>query len=270
MKRTWTSALLIGLALGLSAMIGAAPKANPAAHYLDGSDGKDWPGYGRTFGEQHYSPLSQIDRQTVGRLGLVSYYDLDPINSATQPIAVDGVVYFGAGFSIVHAVDARTGKLLWKHDPKAASKSGPALRIGWGSRGIASWNGKIYTGTHDGRLIALDAKTGKELWSAQTFDPQEPWYISGAPRIFDGKVVVGFGSDIGKVRGYVTAYDAETGQQAWRFYTVPGNPAVDTDETTRMAARTWAGEWWKYGGGGTVWNAMSFDPELGQPFPVPR
>ena len=266
MNRTWTAGLAIGLALGASAMTGAAPKAAappPAARYLDRSDGADWPGYGRTFGEQHYSPLAQIDRNSASRLGLVSTYDLDQINSATQPIAVDGIVYFGAGFSIVHAVDARTGKLLWRYDPKAAKKSGPGLRIGWGSRGITSWNGKIYTGTHDGRLIALDAKTGKELWSAQTFDPQNPWYISGAPRIFDGKVVVGFGSDIGKIRGYVTAYDAETGKPAWRFYTVPGNPAVDTDETTRLAAASWAGEWWKYGGGGAVWNAMSYDPDLG-------
>jgi quinohemoprotein ethanol dehydrogenase len=266
MNRSWTAAMAIAMTLGVSVAITATPTAaqpDPAARYLDSSDGADWPGYGRTFGEQHYSPLTQINRATVGRLGLVSFRDLDAINTATQPIAVDGVVYFGAGFSVVHAVEARTGKLLWKFDPKAPGKSGPGLRIGWGSRGIAWWNGKIYTGTHDGRLIAIDAKTGKELWAAQTFDPKEPWYISGAPRIFDGKVVVGFGSDIGKVRGYVTAYDAETGKQAWRFYTVPGNPAIDTDETTKMAAGSWAGEWWKYGGGGTVWNAMSYDPELG-------
>jgi quinohemoprotein ethanol dehydrogenase len=262
------AALAIGLLLGVSAVAGAPPKAahpTPAARYLDTSGGADWPGYGRTFGEQHYSPLAQIDRNTVSGLGLVSSFDVGGLNSATQPIEVDGVVYFGAGYSVIHAVDARTGKLLWRYDPHAAARSNQGLRLGWGSRGIAWWNGKIYTGTEDGRLIAVDAKTGKEVWGTPTFDPQKhPWYISGAPRIFDGKVVIGFGTDIGIVRGYVTAYDAETGKQAWRFYIVPGNPAVDKDETTRIAAKTWSGEWWKYGGGGATWNAFAYDPELGQ------
>ncbi|RYE73658.1 MAG: PQQ-dependent dehydrogenase, methanol/ethanol family, partial [Myxococcales bacterium] len=117
-------------------------------------------------------------------------------------------------------------------------------------------------GTQDGRLIAVDAKTGKELWSRETVEPGQLKYITGAPRVFDGKVIVGFGgADVDLVRGYVTTYDAETGEQIWRWYSVPGNPAVDTDETTRTAAKTWTGEWWKLGGGGTVWNAMAYDPE---------
>ena len=269
MNRTCRMMFAVALILGVSAAIAAPPKdahPTPTARYLDAGTGADWPGYGRTFGEQHYSPLAQIDRHSVGRLGLVSSFNVGALNSATQPIEVDGVVYFGAGFSVIHAVDARTGTLLWRYDPHAAAASaakGQGLRLGGGSRGIAWWHGKIYTGTQDGRLIAIDAKTGHELWSAQTFDPKNPWYISGAPRIFDGKVVIGFGTDMGRVRGYVTAYDAETGNQAWRFYIVPGNPAVDTDETTRIAAKTWAGEWWKYGGGGATWNAFAYDPELG-------
>ncbi|RYM01570.1 PQQ-dependent dehydrogenase, methanol/ethanol family [Sphingobium indicum] len=261
--RHFRKAALMSLALAMVAATTqqcSAPR--PAEPYLDGSDGKDWPGYGRSFGEQHYSPLTQIDGKTVGDLGLAWWFDLGPENSATQPIAVDGVLYFGVGHSIVHAIDAKTGKLLWRHDPHAAEAAGPNLRLGWGSRGIAWGNGKIYTGTQDGRLIAIDARTGKEVWSVQTFDKDQPTYISGAPRYYAGKVIVGFGGDMGKVRGYVTTYDADTGKQLWRFYTVPGNPADGFEnKAMEMAAGTWSGEWWKYGGGGTVWNAISYDPE---------
>ena len=239
-----------------------AGKDPGSAYYQDFNSGKNWPGYGNTYGEQHYSPLAQINRGNVAKLGLQWSLDLDSDNSATQPIAVNGVVYFATGHSIVHAVDARTGKLLWRHDPHAAEAAGKNLRLGWGSRGISWWGGKIYTGTQDGRLIAIDASTGKEVWSVQTFPPTQAAYISGAPRIFGNRVIVGFGGDMGKVRGYVTAYDAATGKQAWRFYTVPGNPADGFEnKAMEMAAKTWHGQWWKYGGGGTVWNAISYDPD---------
>ena len=246
--------------------------------YLDQSDGRDWPGYGRTFGEQHYSPLTQVNHATIGRLNLDWSLDLGPENSATQPIEVDGTLYFATGYSLVHAVDVRTGKLLWKFDPQAAEVSGLNLRWGWGSRGIAWWDGKILTGTQDGRLIAIDASTGKQVWSVQTLEPNMPAFISGAPRVFGGKVIIGFASDTGAVRGYVTAYDASTGRKLWRFYTVPGNPA-DGFESPIMekAAKTWAGEWWRFGGGGTVWNAMAYDVETdtvyigtGNGYPVNR
>jgi len=264
------------LSCAIAAASISAPTAIPAAdhsgpssdistpRYLDGSDGSDWPGYGRTFGEQHYSPLAQIDRANVRRLGLAWSLDLGPENSVTQPIAVGGVLYFATGYSVVHAVDASSGKLLWRYDPKAAEKAGLNLRQGWGSRGIAWWNGKIYTGTQDGRLIAIDAKTGVPVWSVQTFDKDTAAYISGAPRVFDGKVIIGFASDSGKNRGYVTTYDSETGRQLWRFFTVPGDPADGYENPSmQMAAKTWAGKWWKYGGGGTVWNAMAYDVETG-------
>lgn len=229
----------------------------------DHSGGSDWPAFGRTYGEQHFSPLEQISRDTVEGLGLAWWLDLPVGNPATGPIAVDGVIYFASGYSVAHAVDARTGKLLWTYDPKAPEASGEKLRQGWGSRGIAWWNGKVYIATQDGRLIALDSRTGEPMWSAQTFPPEEQRFISGPPRVFDGKVVIGHGgADSAPIRGYVTAYDAETGDQLWRFHTVPGNPANGFEnEAMRMAAQTWSGEWWQYGGGGTVWNAITYDAE---------
>ncbi len=232
------------------------------ARSLDNNNGADWPGYGRTYGEGHYSPLAEVDAQNVQRLGLQWAMDLGPEPTTSQPVAVDGVLYFVTGFSIVHAVDAKSGQLLWRYDPKAAEVSGKNLRGGWGSRGLAWWNGKIYIATHDGRLIALDAKTGEPRWSTLTLDRDEPLYISAAPRIYNGKVVIGNASDMGKVRGYVSTYDAETGQQLWRFWTVPGNPADGFEnKAMEMAAKTWHGEWWKYGGGGTVWNSIAYDPD---------
>jgi len=235
---------------------------NSTASLSDASDGRDWAGYGRTFGEQHYSPLTELNTHTVGRLGLAWSLDLGPENSVTQPIAVNGVVYFATGYSVVHAVDASNGRLLWTFDPEAASEAGSNLRFGWGSRGIAWWNHKIYTGTQDGRLIAIDEKAGFPLWSVQTFPKDSAAYITGAPRAFGGKVIIGHSGDTGTNRGYVTAYNTEDGKLAWRFYSVPGNPANGFESPAmEAAAQTWAGDWWKFGGGGDIWNAVSYDPE---------
>ena len=227
----------------------------------DEADGRDWPGFGRTYGEQHFSPLAEINAASIGKLALAWSMDLPPGNSATGPIEVAGTLYFARFYSEVNAVDAATGKLLWKYDPKAPEVSGVRLRQGWGSRGVAWWNGKIYTATQDGRLIALDAKTGRALWSVQTLDTGDPRFISGPPRVFNGKVLIGnAGADEAAIRGYVTAYDAESGKQLWRFWTVPGDPTKGFEnKAMEMAAKTWAGEWWTKGGGGTVWNAMSYD-----------
>jgi quinohemoprotein ethanol dehydrogenase len=241
-----------------------APRsASSSAQLSDGSDGKNWPGPGRTFGEQHFSPLGEINADNVSKLGLVWSMDLPTGNSVTQPLEVDGVLYFSTGYSVIHAVESASGKELWSYDPKASQAAGKKLRLAWGSRGIAWWNGKIYTGTLDGRLIAIDAATGKPVWSVMTVDKDDGRYITGAPRVFDGKVIVGHGgADVAATRGYVTTYDGETGKQLWRFYVVPGNPADGFEnKAMEMAAKTWFGEWWKYGGGGTVWNAMSYDPE---------
>ncbi|KQX23391.1 MULTISPECIES: PQQ-dependent dehydrogenase, methanol/ethanol family [unclassified Sphingomonas] len=231
----------------------------------DEQDGNDWAAYGRTHSEQHYSPLTEVNDRTIGKLGLAWSMELPGVHSAaTVPLAVDGVLYFVVDQSIVHAVDAVTGRLLWKYDPEAAKVAGHKLRHSWGPRGIAFWKGKVYVGTTDGRLIAIDARTGEPVWSTMTLDPKDSSAITGAPRVFDGMVIIGqAGADVTPIRGYVTAYDAETGKQRWRFYTVPGDPAKGfEDDAQRMAAKTWTGEWWKMGGGGTAWNAITYDPDF--------
>ncbi|SFR89012.1 PQQ-dependent dehydrogenase, methanol/ethanol family [Sphingomonas jatrophae] len=228
-------------------------------------DGADWAAYGRTSEEDHYSPLEQINAGNISQLGLVWLADVDTFDSFTAPLAVGGVLYFGVGNSVVTAMDAATGKQLWQYDPEVAKVAGHKMRAGWGTRGIAFSQGRVFTATRDGRLIALDAKSGKQLWSAMTLDPKDDAYISGPPWVAGDKVVIGFGGgDYGPVRGYVTAYDIATGKQAWRFYTVPGDPkkgpdGAASDDVMPMAAKTWTGEWWKLGGGGNVWHAMAYD-----------
>jgi quinohemoprotein ethanol dehydrogenase len=231
------------------------------------ADGTNWPAFGRTFSEGHYSPLDQINGDTVQRLGLAWTLDLDVSNSITAPLAIDGVIYLGAGHGVIHAVDVKTGKLLWRYDAKAPEVAAQKMRVAWGIRGLAAWNDKIYAGTTDGRLIALRAKDGMLVWSAQTVDPADGATITGAPRAFNGKIIIGFsGGDFSALRGYVTAYDAETGSQAWRFYFVPGKPGTKdgaaSDEVMAKATATWTGEWWKYGGGGAAWNAITYDPDF--------
>jgi quinohemoprotein ethanol dehydrogenase len=247
------------LAAGSSALAGAG---GPQA----ADDGANWVGYGRTADEDHFSPLRQINAKNVQRLGLAWSFDLDPmISSFSAPLAVDGVLYFAVGYSVVHAVDAASGKLLWMYDPKVTEVAGEKSRAAHGIRGIAYWSGKVITGTQDGRLIAVDVKTGKLVWSVQTTEgPDDGRYITGAPRVFNRKVIIGHGGgDVSPVRGYVTAYEAATGKQLWRFYTVPGDPSKGfEDEAMEAAAETWTGEWWKYGGGATVWNSITYDPRF--------
>jgi quinohemoprotein ethanol dehydrogenase len=178
-------------------------------------------------------------------------------------VAVDGILYFSQGMSIVHAVDAQTGGLLWRYDPQVARHGGSELRWFWGTRGIAWWNGRVYTSTGDGRLISLDGRTGKLLWSVQTTERGNGQYITGAPRIFEDKVIIGeAGGDVSPTRGVASAYNAQTGKLQWRFYTVPGDPAKGFEsKAMEMAAKTWSGEWWKRGGGGEPWNAFAYDPQ---------
>jgi quinohemoprotein ethanol dehydrogenase len=225
--------------------------------------GDYWPDYDGPD-TTHYSPLDEIDRTNAAQLGLAWHFDLETGGaSLTAPVAVDGVLYLAAGASHVFALDAATGAKLWDHDTGSREKAGIKLRGAWGSRGIAWSDGKVFTGTMDGRLIALDAKTGKEVWSVQTTEPGDQRYISGAPWVYKDKVIIGHGgADYAPVRGYVTAYDVKTGKQAWRFWTVPGDPAKGFEnKAMEMAAKTWTGQWWKFGGGATVWNAMAYDPK---------
>jgi len=259
------AAMACGVAMILGPGIPAAETGSLDARLRDQADGRDWPAFGRTYGEQHFSPLDEINARNVGRLGLAWSLDLPVGNSVTGPVVVDGVIYIARGYSVVHAIDAASGRELWVYDPKAPEAAGRKLRFNWGSRGIAWWNGKVYTGTVDGRLIAIDAKTGRPVWSVLTVDPKNAGSITGPPRVFDGKVIIGqSGADFDDFRGYVTTYDAETGRQLWRFHLVPGNPAEGFESPAmEMAAKTWSGEWWKYGGGGNVWNAFTYDAETG-------
>jgi len=265
--RGWLAALLAICLAGCSAQNAGESAAPSDALLSDSSDGDDWAGYGRTFGQQHFSPLDEISQDNVGKLGLAWSIDLPPVTAMGEPLEVGDVLYYAAGLSVIHAVDARNGKQLWSYDPKVGEVGGLNMRVGWGVRGIAWWNGTIFTGTQDGRLIALDAKTGRLLWTAQTIEPTDAAHVNGAPRVFGGKVLIGFAGTTGAMRGYVSAYDAETGKLAWRFYTVPGNPADGfEDKAQEMAAKTWSGKWWEKGGGGMVWNSMSYDPDTGTVF----
>jgi quinohemoprotein ethanol dehydrogenase len=224
----------------------------------------NWMSTGRTYSEQRYSPLDRINRDTVSRLGLAWSMDLDTTRGIeATPLVIDGVMYATGAWSVVYAIDARTGRLLWQYDPQVPREWGVYACCDVVNRGAAAWNGKIYVATLDGRLVALEAATGKPLWDVNTIDRTQPYTITGAPRVVKGKVIIGnAGADYG-VRGYVSAYDAETGAMAWRFHTVPGNPADGFEnDTMRKAAETWTGEYWRLGGGGTVYDAMAYDPEL--------
>ena len=254
------------LILSLAFVSTAALAEFDQAELDDESNGKNWLTHGRTHSEQRYSPLAEINVDTIDKLGLAWSLELpDARQLVATTLAVDGVLYITSSFSVVTAIDARTKNILWTYDPKVVEHAGKTLRVLWGtSRGVAYWNGKIYVGAGDGRLIAIDAKSGKEIWTAQTTEPGGFYYVTGAPRAFNGKVIIGNGgTETGPARGYVTAYDAETGEQAWKFDVVPGNPADGfEDNAQRMAAATWKGEWWKHGGGGNVWNAITYDPDF--------
>jgi quinohemoprotein ethanol dehydrogenase len=231
----------------------------------DETSGANWLSYGRNYSEQRNSPLKQINSGNVEHLGLAWSLDLPAQRTLeATPLAVDGILYFSGTFGKTFAVDARRGTLLWEFDPDLAHHSPEKLRIGMGAhRGVAFWGGKVYVGLTDGRLVALDAKTGTIVWSVQTFDEKARKSLSGAPRVFNGKVIIGHGGADYGTRGYVTAYDAETGRQLWRFYTVPGDPKRGFENAAmRMAAATWDGEWWRWGGGGTVWDNIAYDPKF--------
>ena len=226
----------------------------------------NWMSHGRTYDEQRYSPLNTINDSNVNQLGLAWSYklDLDRGVEAT-PIVVDGVMYTTGPFSVVYALDARNGKLLWKYDPQSDRHRAGEACCDAVNRGVAVWQGKVYVGVLDGRLEAIDAKTGKRVWSVDTrSDDKRSYTITGAPRVVNGKVVIGNGGAEFGVRGYVTAYDAETGKQAWRFFTVPGDPKLPPeDKAMEIASKTWHGDAFvEQGGGGTAWDSFAYDPEL--------
>ena len=230
------------------------------------SEPGSWMSHGRTYDEQRYSPLKQVNASNVGKLGLAWHYKVD-VDRGTEatPIVVDGVMYTTGAYSIVYALNPVTGELLWKYDPEVNRATGGKGCCGVVNRGVAVWEGKVYIGVYDGRLEALDAKTGKLLWSKVTVDQTKNYTITGAPRIVDGKVLIGNGGAEFGVRGYISAYDADDGEMLWRWFTVPGNPADPPEnEAMKVAQKTWFGDtWWKQGGGGTVWDSMAYDPDTG-------
>jgi PQQ-dependent dehydrogenase (methanol/ethanol family) len=220
-----------------------------------------WMMVGGTYEERHYSPLAEINRDTINQLGLSWFADYDTnLSQQGTPLYIDGVIYVSTAWSKVYAFDARTGAQLWQFDPKTPKDIAVKVCCGIVNRGLAAYEGKIYLGTLDGYLIAINAATGTEEWRKLTVDQSKQYTVTSAPRVIKGQVLIGnSGSEFG-VRGYLGAYNATTGEDLWRVYTVPGNPELGF-ETPQMelAASTWSGKWWELGGGGTVWDAILYD-----------
>ncbi len=211
-------------ALSLALCLGACGKPGVDAKRIEAAAAGEWLSYGRTYDEQRFSPLDKVNRETVARLGVAWWaeFDTDRGQEAT-PLVADGVLYTTTAWSKVYAFDARTGKPLWSYDPKVPGEKGADACCDVVNRGAAIWKGRIYVGTLDGRLIALDAKSGEVAWDVQTTDRTRAYTITGAPRVIKGKVLIGNGGAEYGVRGYVSAYDADSGKLVWRFYTTP-NP----------------------------------------------
>ncbi len=263
-----TAAIFIGLMLHTQA-VRAAGAADVDASRIINADKTpgDWLTYGRTYGEQRFSPLIAINAGNAGQLGLAWYANLETNRGQeATPLAVNGVLYVSA-WSIVKAYDGATGRLLWSYDPLVPRAKGVEGCCDFVNRGVAAWNGRIYVATFDGRLIALDAVTGRPVWVVYAGDQasglDRHFTLTQAPRVVRGKVLIGAsGAEYG-IRGFISAFDAETGKLLWRFYTVPGDPSRPFEnKAMEMAAKTWRGSWWKNGGGGSVWDAISYDPGL--------
>jgi quinohemoprotein ethanol dehydrogenase len=230
------------------------------------SEPGNWIAHGRTYEEQRFSPLLKINKDSVSDLGLAWYKDMGT-NRALEatPIVVDGIMFFTSTWSRVYAVEAKTGKTIWKFDPEVPGEWARKACCDIVNRGVAVYEGKVFFASLDGRLFSLNAETGEKIWEVDTItDRSRAYTITGAPRVAKGKVFIGNGGAEYGVRGYVTAYDSETGEQVWRFFTVPGDPSLGfEDPAMEMAAKTWKGtNWWEFGGGGTVWNSIVYDPDF--------
>jgi quinohemoprotein ethanol dehydrogenase len=257
------------LALLVAACSGSGADSATDTTGIDGAriikaSGEEWLSYGRTYDEQRFSPLDQINTGNIGELGLAWYADMDTARGQeATPLVIDGKIYVTTAWSKVKAFDAATGKPLWDFDPKVPGETGVKACCDVVNRGLAAWGNMLFLGTLDGRLIALDRGTGREIWSKVTVDQDKSYTITGAPRVIDGMVIIGNGGAEFGVRGFVAAYDAATGKQLWKFYTVPDRPGANEAEYLKAAETSWKGEYWNIGGGGTVWDAMAYDPELG-------
>jgi quinohemoprotein ethanol dehydrogenase len=249
--------------------LGCADEAERRAASGDVPDGPapsgDWPLHGRTPDEQRHSPLAQIHTGNVAELGLAWSYMTGTLRGLeATPIVVDGRLYATGSWSIVYALDAATGRELWRYDPQVPGWKGRDACCDVVNRGVALSEGRVFAGTLDGRLIALDAETGALLWETRTTDLHQPYTITGAPRVVKGRVIIGNGGADFGVRGYFSAYDAESGALLWRFYTVPASKHGPHEHPElALAAETWSADsLWESGLGGTVWDSMAYDPEL--------
>ncbi|HEY8521407.1 MAG TPA: PQQ-dependent dehydrogenase, methanol/ethanol family [Gammaproteobacteria bacterium] len=262
---SWSAIAVVATALCPAANAQRAASVDDAALVAAAQSGEEWLTYGRDYAETRFSPLDQIDARNVRRLGLAWYYDTGSLRGLeATPLVADGVLYATTSWSNVFALDARTGRELWRWDARADRARGARACCDVVNRGVALYEGKVFVGVIDGRLVALDADTGEVVWEVQTTPTDQPYTITGAPRVYDGKVLIGNGGAELGVRGFVSAYDANTGELVWRFYTVPGDPSKPFEsKALEEAAKTWTGEWWKYGGGGTAWDAFAYDPEAG-------
>jgi PQQ-dependent dehydrogenase (methanol/ethanol family) len=243
----------------------------------------DWLSYNMGWSEQRFSQLNQITSQNVNRMGLAWYTDIPSARGNPQtrqegtPLVANGMIYSIAPWSVVYAVDARTGKEAWHSDPDVNQQVWQSrICCGVVNRGIAMYEDKIIAPVVDGRLRALDAATGKLVWESRVSPANMAYTITMAPRVIKGgKVIIGVSGGEYGVRGFFDAYDVQTGKLAWRFYTVPGDPSKPFEQPVLADwAKTWSGEWWKLGGGGPVWNGMAYDPDsdilyvgTGQPGP---
>jgi quinohemoprotein ethanol dehydrogenase len=247
-----------------SGTAGANTGAAAAGHTSD----VEWTQHGGNPDEQRYSELAQVTVDNVKKLGLAWYADI-PERGGYQstPLVIDGVLYMTAPWSSLYAFDAKSGKQLWKVDPQAPREiAGTSICCNISNRGAAYADGKIIWGTIDGRLMAVNAKTGKKVWETRVADPKLQYSITGAPRIGDGLVFIGVGGAEFYTRGFLVAHDVKTGKQVWKFYTVPGDPSkgkdgAASDVVMPMAAKTWNGKWWEKGGGGSTWDGIVYDPK---------
>ncbi len=255
---------LSGCGTGKGTEPAARRPVNAARLMSADSEPGQWMSHGRTYDEQRFSPLDKINASNVKDLQLAWFADLDSDRGQeATPLVVDGVMYISTAWSKVKAYRATSGEKLWEYDPKVPGGWAVNACCDVVNRGVAVWEDKVFVGTLDGRLIALDAKNGQPVWTVNTIDNTKPYTITGAPRVVKGHVLIGNGGAEFGVRGYVSAYNAASGKLDWRFYTVPGNPAQPFENPIlEKAAKTWSGEWWNLGGGGTVWDSMAYDPQL--------
>jgi quinohemoprotein ethanol dehydrogenase len=245
--------------IAILAVFGAASVAAAGSP----GDAGEWASHGRDYSEQRHSPLKQITAENASQLGLAWYGDLAERGGSyeTTPAVADGRIFVTSPWSKVYAFDAKTGKPLWKYDPKVPGEYAVKLCCGIVNRGVAFWKGRVIWGTLDGRLVAVDAKSGRKVWEKQITDPALTLSITGAPRIADGRIFMGQAGSEFHQRGYIAAYDVRNGKELWRWWTVPGDPSKGFEQPElEWAAKTWNGEWWKTGGGGTTWDAITYDP----------